>query len=52
MEQDLGAKEMQQGSHDGQIGMAHIARFPGHMGPICSPLIDPMSSIFVLLDAS
>jgi hypothetical protein len=51
-EQDLGAKEMQQGSHEGQMGMAHAARFPGHVGPTCSPLVAPMPSIFVLLDAS
>jgi hypothetical protein len=33
MEQDLGAKEMQQGSHEGQTGMAHAARCLGRMGP-------------------
>jgi hypothetical protein len=51
-EQDLGAKEMQQGIHEGQTSMAHAARFLGHMGPTCSPLVAPMSLIFVLLDVS
>jgi hypothetical protein len=51
-EQDLGAKEMQQGSHEGQTGMAHVARFPGCMGPTCSTLIAPMSMIFISLDVA
>jgi hypothetical protein len=38
-EQDLLAKEMQQGSHEGQTGMAHTARFPAPMGPTRSPLL-------------
>jgi hypothetical protein len=36
-EQDLEAKEMQQGSHEGQTSMAHAARFPGHVEPARSP---------------
>jgi hypothetical protein len=28
---------MQQGSHEGQTGMAHVARFPGRVGPTHSP---------------
>jgi hypothetical protein len=45
MEQNLGAKEMQQGSHEGQMGMAHAARFPGRIGayqflPCCSDAVD------------
>jgi hypothetical protein len=51
-EQDLGAKKMQHGSHEGQTGMAHVARFLGRVGPTSSPLVAPMSSIFVSLDAS
>jgi hypothetical protein len=43
---------MQQRSHEGQMSMAHMARFLGRMGPTHSPLVAPMSSIFVLLDAS
>jgi hypothetical protein len=43
---------MQQGSHEGQTGMAHAARFPGHMGPTRSPLVALMLLIFVSLDAS
>jgi hypothetical protein len=39
IEQDLGAKEMQQGSHEGQTGMADTARYPGHVGPTCSRLL-------------
>jgi hypothetical protein len=50
--QDLGSKEMQEGSHEGQTSMAHAARFLGRVGPACSPLIAPMSLIFVSLDAS
>jgi hypothetical protein len=30
---------MQQGSHEGQTGMAHATRFPGRMGPTHSPLL-------------
>jgi hypothetical protein len=52
MEQDLGAMEMQQGSHESLTGMAHAARFPGRVGPTCSSLVAPISSIFVSLDAS
>jgi hypothetical protein len=52
MEQDLGAKEMQHGSHEGQTSMAHAVRFLGRMGPACSPLVALMPSIFVLLDLS
>jgi hypothetical protein len=51
-EQDFGAKEMQQGSHEGQTGMAQVARFPGRMGPTCSSFVASMSSIFISLDAS
>jgi hypothetical protein len=50
--QDLGAKEMQQGSHEGQTGMAHATRFPGRMGPTHSHLVAPMWLIFVSLDSS
>jgi hypothetical protein len=32
--------------------MAHVARFPGRVGPTCSPLVALMPSIFILLDAS
>jgi hypothetical protein len=32
MEQDLEAKEMQQGSHEGQTSMAHAARFHIYRG--------------------
>jgi hypothetical protein len=43
-EQDLGAKEMQQGSHKGQMSMAHMVRFLGHVGqpvpPRCSNVVD------------
>jgi hypothetical protein len=34
-EQDLGEKEMQQGSHEGQTNMAHTTRFLGREGPAC-----------------
>jgi hypothetical protein len=51
-EQDLGAKGMQQGSHEGQTGMAHAARFPGRVGPTRSPLVAPMPSIFISMDSS
>jgi hypothetical protein len=50
-EQDLGAKDMQHGSHEGQTGMAHAARFLGRMAYPFPP-IAPMPSIFVSLDAS
>jgi hypothetical protein len=52
MEQDLGAKEMQHGSHEGQTDMTHVARFPGQMGPTYFPLVAPTPSIFISLDAS
>jgi hypothetical protein len=52
MEQDFREKEVEHGSHEGQISMAHIARFLGHVGPACSPLVAPMSSIFVWMDSS
>jgi hypothetical protein len=52
MEQDLGAKEMQHGSHEGQTSMAHAARFLGRVGLACSPLVALIPSIFVLLDLS
>jgi hypothetical protein len=53
MEQDLGAKEMQQGSHEGQTGMAHVTRCLGRMGPTHSPPhVALMSLIFISLDAS
>jgi hypothetical protein len=51
-EQDLGAKEMQQGSHEGQTGMAHMARFPSCVGPTHSSLVAPMPLIFVSIDLS
>jgi hypothetical protein len=47
-EQDFEEKKVQQGSHDGQMSMTHMARFPGHVGPARSPLVAPMPSIFVL----
>jgi hypothetical protein len=37
MEQDFGDKEVRQGSHEGQMRMAHVAKFLGHMGPAHSP---------------
>jgi hypothetical protein len=43
---------MQQRRHEGQMGMAHVARFLGRMGPTRSPLVAPMSSIFVPMDSS
>jgi hypothetical protein len=52
MDQDLGAKEVQQRRHEGQMGMAHTARFLGRIGPTRSPLVAPMPSIFVLIDSS
>jgi hypothetical protein len=52
MEQDFGEKLVQQGSHKGQTSMAHMARFPGRVGPACSPLVAPMPSIFVSMDLS
>jgi hypothetical protein len=51
-EQDLGAKEVQQGSHEGQTSMAHAARFLGCVGPAHSPLVALMSLIFILMDSS
>jgi hypothetical protein len=51
-EQDFGAKEVQQGSHEGQTSMTHAARFLGCVGPARSPLIAPMPSIFVSMDSS
>jgi hypothetical protein len=50
--QDLGAKEMQQGSHEGQTSMAHASRFLGHVGPARWHLVAPMPSIFVPMDSS
>jgi hypothetical protein len=52
MDQDLGVKEVQQRRHEGQTGMAHAARLLGRVGPTRSPLIAPMSLIFVLMDSS
>jgi hypothetical protein len=43
---------MQQESHEVQTGMAHAARFLSRVGPTRSPLVGPMSSIFVSLDVS
>jgi hypothetical protein len=43
---------MQQGSHEGQTSMAHVAWFLGRMGPARSLLVAPMRSIFISLDAS
>jgi hypothetical protein len=43
---------MQQGSHEGQTGMAQAARFPGHVGPTRFSFVAPMLSIFISLDAS
>jgi hypothetical protein len=51
-EQDFGEKEVQQGSHEGQTSMAHVARFPGRMGPARSPHVALMPSIFVSMDSS
>jgi hypothetical protein len=51
MEQDLGAKEMQQESDEGQTGMAHVTRCLGRMGPTRSPHVALMSLIFISLDA-
>jgi hypothetical protein len=52
MEQDFGAKEVQEGSHEGQTSMAHAARFLGRMGPARSPLVAPMPSVFIPMDSS
>jgi hypothetical protein len=52
MEQDLGAKEVQQGSHEGQTSMAHMAKFLGLVGLACWRLVAPMSLIFVPMDSS
>jgi hypothetical protein len=52
MEQDLGAKQVQQGSHEGQTSMAHAARFLGRMGPARWRLVALMPSIFVPMDSS
>jgi hypothetical protein len=52
MDQDLGAKEVQHRRHEGQTGMAHVARFLGYMGPTRSLLVAPMPSIFVPMDLS
>jgi hypothetical protein len=52
MERDLGVKEMQHGSHEGQTSMAHAARFPSRVGPARSPLVAPMTLIFISLDSS
>jgi hypothetical protein len=51
-EQDFGEKEVQQGSHEGQTSMAHAAIFLGRVGPTRSPLVAPMTSIFVSIDSS
>jgi hypothetical protein len=37
MEQDFRDKEVQQGSHEGQMSMAHVAKFLGHVGLAHSP---------------
>jgi hypothetical protein len=52
MEQDFRENEVQQGSHEGQTIMAHVARFHGRVGLACSPLVAPMSSIFISMDTS
>jgi hypothetical protein len=52
MEQDIGEKEVQQGSHEGQTSMAHATRFLGRMGPARSSLIASMPSIFISMDSS
>jgi hypothetical protein len=52
MKQDLGAKEVQQGSHEGQTSMAHAAKFLGHVGPARWCLVALMLLIFVPMDSS
>jgi hypothetical protein len=52
MEQNFGEKEVQQGSHEGQTSMAHMATFPSCMGPTRSPLVALMLLIFILMDSS
>jgi hypothetical protein len=51
-EQDFGAKEVQQGSHEGQMSMAHAAKFLGRVGLAYWLLVALMPSIFVLMDSS
>jgi hypothetical protein len=51
-EQDFREKKVQQVSHEGQMSMAHTARFPGCMGPARSPLVALMSSILVSMNSS
>jgi hypothetical protein len=51
-EQDFGVKEVQQGSHEGQTGMAHATRYLGCVGPARWRIVAPMSSIFISMDSS
>jgi hypothetical protein len=51
-DQDLGAKEVLQRRHEGQTGIAHMARFLGRVWPTYSPLVVLMPSIFVPMDSS
>jgi hypothetical protein len=52
MKQDFGEKEVQQRRSEEGMGMAHVARCSGRVGPTSCHLVAPMSSIFVSFDLS